>query len=88
MRGQHQPRRQPGQQVGETLAEQDDQRDHEQGVEHRVTEIEQVPAREQRAALRGAELLEDADGQHEAEHHRPGQLKTAGVDGPGGSGLP
>lgn len=33
-------------------------------------------------------MLEDADGQHEAEHHRPGQLITAGVDGPADSGLP
>ena len=79
--GQHQPRRQPGQQVRETPAEQDDQRNHEQGVEHHVAEIEQVPAGEQTAALRGADLLEDADGQHEAEHHGPGQLKTAGYGG-------
>jgi hypothetical protein len=46
------------------------------------------PAGQQRPSLGWNELFDHADGQHEAEDHRPGQLEPARVDRAGEALVP
>jgi hypothetical protein len=65
----------------EAGADQHDQRHHQQRVDQQVAHVQEMAAGEHRPALSRANLLDDEDGEHEAQHDRPGQLRLAQPDG-------
>ena len=75
-----QPRGYAYQPVRETGAEQHDQRNHDQGVGEHVDHVQQVTAGQQRAPLRGPDLLDQENREHEPGHRGPGKLELARPD--------